>query len=267
MSNPYPTSQPWAPPPTPRKRHALRNVLLAIAGAFVLLVILGAVLSSGAKPASSATGKTDNVPAATTTTPGPAPSPALGAGDATFVAAVRSALSSGGYSNSATDAQIAGVGDSLCKVLGDGGTLSGVAAMLTNRKAESGFNMTSKDLVSTAHRDICPQVSLAPSYTAAEQQAITAAQGYLSDGEGFSRAGLISQLSSPDGSGFSSNLATFAVDHVTVNWWRQAVIAAKGYMSDGEGFSYSGLVDQLDSPDGSQFTYAQAVYAARHVGL
>jgi Host cell surface-exposed lipoprotein len=267
MSNPYPTPQSWTPPPAPRKRHTVRNVLLAIVGVFVLLVILGVVLGSGTKPVSSATGPTDNVPAATATTPAPHPSPDLSSGDAAFVTAVRSALSSGGYTNSATDAQIAGVGDSLCKVLSDGGTQSAVAAMLTNRKAENNFNMTSKELVSTAHRDICPQVSLAPSYTEAEQQAITAAQGYLSDGEGFSRAGLISQLSSPDGSGFSAKLATFAADHVTVNWWHQAVISAKGYMSDGEGFSYSGLVDQLDSPDGSQFTYAQAAYAARHVGL
>src|SRR5580658_8418984 len=109
MSNPYPTPQPWAPPPAPRKRHTVRNVLLAIGGVFVVLVVLGAVLGSGTKPASSATGQTVNVPAATTTTPGPAPSPTLGSGDAAFVAAVRSALTSGGYSNSATDAQLAGV--------------------------------------------------------------------------------------------------------------------------------------------------------------
>ena len=81
------------------------------------------------------------------------------------------------------------------------------------------------------------------------------------------RPAFISQLSSSYGNGFSTSLATYAVDHVTVNWWHQAVIAAKGYMTDGEGFSYQGLVDQLDSPYGSQFTVAQAEYAARKVGL
>jgi Host cell surface-exposed lipoprotein len=107
----------------------------------------------------------------------------------------------------------------------------------------------------------------APQYTVAQQQAIQAAQGYLSDGEGFSRAGLIQQLDSPDGSGFTHALAVFAVKHIQVNWDQQAVIAAKGYMSDGEGFSYSSLVQQLDSSYGSGFTYAQAVYAAKAVGL
>lgn len=107
----------------------------------------------------------------------------------------------------------------------------------------------------------------APQYTASQQQAIDSAESYLSDGDGFSKAGLISQLDSPDGEGFSVSLATFAVDHVSVNWRKQAVISAKSYMSDGEGFSYSGLVQQLNSPDGGQFTYAQSVYAAKKVGL
>ena len=35
----------------------------------------------------------------------------------------------------------------------------------------------------------------------------------------------------------------------------------------GTGFSHDGLVQQLDSPDGGQFTYAQASYAATAVGL
>ncbi len=112
-----------------------------------------------------------------------------------------------------------------------------------------------------------PTTPPAPQYTTAEQQAIDAAEGYLSDGQGFSKAGLIGQLHSPDGNGFSLHLAEFAVDHVQVSWRHQAVIAAKGYMSDGEGFSYDGLVQQLDSPYGSQFTLAQAEYAAKAVGL
>ncbi len=107
----------------------------------------------------------------------------------------------------------------------------------------------------------------APHYSAAQEQAIIAAQGYLSDGQGFSRKGLIQQLSSPDGSGFSQHLADFAVDHVRVSWRHQAAIAAKGYVSDGEGFSYAGLVQQLESPYGSDFTQSQAVYGAKAAGL
>ncbi len=104
-------------------------------------------------------------------------------------------------------------------------------------------------------------------YTEAQQQAIDAAAGYISDGQGFSKAGLIQQLDSPDGDGFSKKLATFAVDHIKVNWWQQAVIAAKGYMADGEGFSYEGLVQQLSSTDGDSFTTAQAEYGAKKAGL
>jgi hypothetical protein len=103
--------------------------------------------------------------------------------------------------------------------------------------------------------------------TASQQQALDAAQGYLSDGQGFSRAGLISQLTSKYGNGFSTTDATWAVDHSGANWDAQAVTSAKNYMSDGQGFSRSSLIDQLTSPYGSQFTYAQAEYAANQVGL
>jgi hypothetical protein len=91
--------------------------------------------------------------------------------------------------------------------------------------------------------------------TASQQQALTSAQGYLSDGQGFSRAGLIAQLDSPYGGQFSVADATWAVDNSGADWNAQAAIAAKGYLSDGQGFSRQGLIDQLDSPYGGQFTY------------
>jgi hypothetical protein len=103
--------------------------------------------------------------------------------------------------------------------------------------------------------------------TASQQQALDAAQNYLSDGQGFSRAGLIQQLTSQYGNGFSQADATWAVDNSGADWDAQAVISAKNYMSDGQGFSRDSLIAQLDSPYGSQFTYAQAVYAAGQVGL
>ena len=103
--------------------------------------------------------------------------------------------------------------------------------------------------------------------TASQQQALDAAQNYLSDGQGFSRAGLIQQLTSQYGNGFSVADATWAVDNSGADWDAQAVTAAKNYMSDGQGFSRDSLIAQLDSPYGSQFTYAQAVYAAGQVGL
>jgi hypothetical protein len=103
--------------------------------------------------------------------------------------------------------------------------------------------------------------------TASQQQALDSAQSYLSDGTGFSRAGLIGQLSSPYGEKFSVADATWAVDHSGADWDAQAVLSAKSYMSDGSGFSRAGLIDQLTSQYGEKFTLAQATYAANQVGL
>ena len=104
-----------------------------------------------------------------------------------------------------------------------------------------------------------------PSYTASQEQAIGAAKDYL-DFSAFSRSGLIGQLSSKYGSGFSKADAIFAVNHITVNWNEQAVRSAKDYLSMTH-FSRAGLIQQLSSKYGSGYTVAQATYAANHVGL
>lgn len=104
-------------------------------------------------------------------------------------------------------------------------------------------------------------------YTVAQQNAIESAQSYLDMGNGFSRAGLIEQLSSKSGDGFKKSLAVFAVNHINVNWNKQAVMSAKSYLQMGTGFSRAGLIEQLSSKAGDGFTLAQATYAANHVGL
>ena len=106
-----------------------------------------------------------------------------------------------------------------------------------------------------------------PAGTVSELQALTTAEGYLSDGQGFSRQGLIDQLDSSFGNGFSAADATWGVEHSDANWDAQAVDCAKGYMSDGQGFSRSGLIQQMTSAYGNKFTEAQAEYAANAVGL
>jgi hypothetical protein len=105
-----------------------------------------------------------------------------------------------------------------------------------------------------------------PSLTASQEQAVEAAKNYLSLGQGFSRAGLIDQLSSGAGSGFSVADATVAVDSLHIDYDAQAVLAAKAYISLGSGFSHAGLVEQLESAAGSKFTAAQAEYGADHAG-
>jgi hypothetical protein len=101
--------------------------------------------------------------------------------------------------------------------------------------------------------------------TVAQQQALESAQSYLDMG-GFSLAGLMKQLTSSYGEGFSTADARWAVNHVRVNWNQQAIESAKSYLEMG-GFSRDGLIQQLTSSYGDGFTYAQAVYAANHVGL
>jgi hypothetical protein len=101
--------------------------------------------------------------------------------------------------------------------------------------------------------------------TVAQQQAVDAAQGYLSEGQGFSEQGLLSQLTSSAGNGFSQSDAEFAINYLNPNWDQQAVDAANGYLTEGEGFSEQGLLQQLTSSAGSGFTQAQAEYAINYL--
>jgi hypothetical protein len=104
-----------------------------------------------------------------------------------------------------------------------------------------------------------------PSMTTAQQQAVDAAEGYLSEGQGFSDQGLLSQLTSSAGNGFSKPDAEFAINYLHPNWDQQAVGAAKGYLSVGQGFSEQGLLSQLTSSAGSGFTQVQAEYAINYL--
>jgi hypothetical protein len=86
------------------------------------------------------------------------------------------------------------------------------------------------------------------------------AQSYL-DLSGFSRQGLIDQLSSEYGDQYPVEVATAAIDSLDVDWNAEAVEAAESYL-ELQGFSYAGLVEQLSSPYGDQFTREQAEHGA-----
>jgi hypothetical protein len=51
-----------------------------------------------------------------------------------------------------------------------------------------------------------------------------------------------------------------------VSWKEQAVKAGQAYL-DFQHFSRNGLIQQLSSPYGSQFTRAEAIYAVNKLGL
>jgi hypothetical protein len=101
--------------------------------------------------------------------------------------------------------------------------------------------------------------------TRAQENALRSAENYLTL-KGFSKKGLIQQLSSEYGDGFRKADATWAVEHLDVNWNEQAVRAAEGYL-ELKGFSRQGLIQQLSREYGDQFTVKQATYAVNKVGL
>ena len=108
-----------------------------------------------------------------------------------------------------------------------------------------------------------PQADL--TLTPSQQAAVRSAESYL-DVMGFSREGLIDQLSSEFGDQYPVEDATVAVDSLTVDWNAEAVESAQSYL-DVMGFSCQGLIDQLSSEFGDQYTVEEATYAATQVGL
>lgn len=104
----------------------------------------------------------------------------------------------------------------------------------------------------------------AESLTGPQKNAIRSAQHYLSF-KGFSRDGLIQQLSSSYGDGYEISDATVAVDSLNIDWNKEAVKSAKHYLSF-KGFSCQGLIQQLSSSYGDKYTESQATYGAQQAG-
>lgn len=104
--------------------------------------------------------------------------------------------------------------------------------------------------------------SWAGDLTGPQNNAIRSAKQYLSM-TGFSRNGLIHQLSSDAGEGFDVSDATIAVDSMNIDWNQQAVRSAKQYLNM-MGFSCKGLIKQLSSSAGEKYTVEQATYGAKH---
>lgn len=105
-----------------------------------------------------------------------------------------------------------------------------------------------------------PELKLTPP----QQNALRSAEQY-NGMTGFSRQGLIDQLSSDAGEGYEVADATIAVDNLVVDWNEQAARSAKQYL-DMSGFSCKGLIQQLSSSAGDKYTKSQATYGAQQAG-
>ena len=147
--------------------------------------------------------------------------------------------------------------------------ISGIAAGGAQAATKTGFDAPAPLDESTDVLDSAPEASKPaigvnfgperPLSPVSQQNAVRTAEDYL-DYTAFSRQKLIEQLEYDD---FSTADATFAVDHITVDWNEQAAKAAKDYL-DYTGFSRGGLIEQLEY-DG--FTPAQARYGVAGTGL
>lgn len=100
--------------------------------------------------------------------------------------------------------------------------------------------------------------------TPSQYNAKRSAEQYLSM-SGFSKAGLIEQLSSDAGEGYSIGDAKAAVDSLNVDWNENATKSARSYL-EMSGFSCKGLIEQLSSSAGEKYTVVQATYGARAAG-
>lgn len=105
--------------------------------------------------------------------------------------------------------------------------------------------------------------------TLSQQNAYESAKSYL-DFAGFSRAGLLGQLTSQYGEQFPPEDAEFAIARLEaeggVDWNAEAAESAKSYL-EFSSFSRQGLIDQLTSEYGEQFTQEQAEYGVSQAGF
>lgn len=125
-----------------------------------------------------------------------------------------------------------------------------------------------KRFLRTALTFLAAAVLSAPAFsqtlTGPQKNAVRSAKQYL-DMTGFSRAGLIEQLSSDAGEGYDKKDATVAVDSLNADWNKQAERSAKQYL-DMTGFSCKGLIQQLSSSAGDRYSKDQATHGARAAG-
>ena len=104
-------------------------------------------------------------------------------------------------------------------------------------------------------------------YTMEEKNCYKSALNYL-DYAGFSKAGLIDQLSSEYGEGYPRETAEKVVNDIEdeglVDWDAEAEESAKNYL-DNMAFSKQELINQLSSDYGEKFTQEQAEKAVNKV--
>lgn len=130
--------------------------------------------------------------------------------------------------------------------------------------AEAEMNSLDAAPAAPALEEAAKEEDIGPSLSAAQMNARRSAQQYL-EMTGFSREGLIQQLSSEYGGGYSREDAEAAVDSMDVDWNENAARSARQYL-EMTGFSCNKLIEQLSSDYGSKYTIEEATYGAGAAG-
>lgn len=146
------------------------------------------------------------------------------------------------------------------------GGIAGSGGNSDNTASDSSSSTTaSQESSSSSDSSSSSSTSDSTEMTTAQSNAYDSAKNYLST-QAFSKKGLIDQLSSSAGDGYDKKDAKYAVNLLEkngeVNWKDEAYQSAKDYL-DMESFSLNGLIDQLESSAGDQYTHKQAVYGAK----
>ena len=137
--------------------------------------------------------------------------------------------------------------------------------------SNKGSDDSNEEIVETTLETTTTEATTTVDYTAgmdlSTANAFGSAVSYL-DFMGFSRDGLIDQLTSEYGDGYTQEQAETAIEALEeyglVDWNEQAVRSAQSYL-DYSGFSRAGLIDQLSSEYGGQFTEEEATYAVDYL--
>ena len=130
--------------------------------------------------------------------------------------------------------------------------------------SEQLVTVTEPEQVKTSIVDVVQEEAEPEGLSRPQKNAVRSAEQYISM-TGFSREGLIDQLSSDGGEGYDITDATIAIDSLSIDWNEQAVRSAEQYL-DMMGFSCNGLIDQLSSDGGEGYTVDQATYGAQQAG-
>lgn len=223
----------------PKGKHTGRNVTLGIVGGIVVILVISAIAggthptkrAAAEKPATIATPAKTHASASA-----PAPAPVT-------------------------------VPDVTGQTAGDAAAALTAAGLVPSYAGDDSQTVASTQPAAggTALQGSTVTLTLNPAATVGQQQALLSAQEYLSDGQGFSQAKLLEQLTSSYGAGFPQADAQWAIAQLNPDWNAQAANSAKGYMRVG-GYSKQALYDQLTSSYGEGFTPDQANYALTQVG-